>query len=230
LVLRDPMVDAKGNRTTWQGPCHIFGNRLYIPGDQLVVLDISSPLSPKIISKSPYGFGLHGPASGSGGPVLEYAIEPVPGLTNEQQFELAGPPGYGYENGLLLQESQISSRENALELYKLDVLASTRARFVRIAERKPTPMESLFHADHYSTLFLKGGKIYALNRDTSALNPIINIYSATGPHPLERIGHFGAISITGICPLSDGRCIVVGGTYEYQRSNKLWLLGPPPAH
>ena len=229
IPVRDPATDAKGAKISWQGIAHVFGHCLYSPGDQLVTLDISKPLSPKIVSITPYRM-LRGTVYGSGAGVLEYSFPSVPGLSAKERFLLAGPPGLGFEDGLLLQLIYSPSNEMALELYKLESLTETRARFVRIAERKPTLLESVFHNYSYDDIDFKGGRIYMVHHSYSALNATITVLTATGPHPLQLLGHFGLPRIEGFYPLDDGRCIVGGGSNPVQHGNKLWLVGPPPQH
>jgi hypothetical protein len=173
---------------------------------------------------------LRGTVYGSGAGVLEYSFPSVPGLSAKERFLLAGPPGLGFEDGLLLQLIYSPSNEMALELYKLESLTETRARFVRIAERKPTLLESVFHNYSYDDIDFKGGRIYMVHHSYSALNATITVLTATGPHPLQLLGHFGLPRIEGFYPLDDGRCIVGGGSNPVQHGNKLWLVGPPPQH
>lgn len=229
LPLRPIIKNAEGLTISWQLDGRVFGNRLYLPGDQLIILDIAKPLSPRIISKTPYGFP-KGTAYGTGAATLDSVIPPAPGLSDFDQFLLAGPPGIFDGREYLLQEYEVAPHEQALELYKLQSLSNGRARFIRIAERKPPLLESIFLGGGYDHLVFKGDKIYALQKNRSQINAIITVFSVTGPHPLQMLGHFGAPRIDGMVPLEDGRCLVATGTDSYRWSTQLLLLGPPPTH
>ncbi len=205
----------------------IWEGRLYVIGDHLVVLDLADPLSPKVISDTPFSFRFVNQASSAANTVgseIVLALPNVPGLPPMERLKAAiRKQWFSKFDGQVLCESI----EGALVESRLKSLNDTQAVFEVAARYEPMLLERIFGRNDYSAMELQNGLLYAGGGSSAYgyrgawVNPGLTVFDARDR--LRVIGHFAAPGAGQVsCPLPDGRALI-GGT-------KIWLVGPPPRH
>jgi hypothetical protein len=218
---------------------YVYGNRLYVMGSKMAILDISNPLAPKILSISPKAFNVDPwPLNelylgNNQGRQLVIHLPNIPGLPPKQRLEaaLAWACGTGETcfDGKIICEMLGQSGEY-VGVARLTKLTDKAATFERVGESSTTVLQSFFGTNNFSRLQMQNGLLYMRSqahfvgnsgtRLGAFLNPSINVFDVNGPGAPKLIGHFAAPGVTTIYPLPDGRAIVGG--------SQLWLVGPPP--
>jgi hypothetical protein len=193
---------------------YAVGNRLYVIGRRLIVLDITQPLSPRVISNVPfgysYGWGVYG-----ADPITRI-LPPVPGLSPRQKLQAVSKP-FCFEGDTICEWTG----EGRLMEYHLTQLTDSKAVFKKVGQYEPTLLEKLFGSGNVYDMRLQNGLLYlTTGYSGEATNPRIDVFDTRGPHPLRLIGHFAAPGVRTVFPLPDGTALVGG--------DKLWLIGPPP--
>jgi hypothetical protein len=193
------------------------GNRLYVIGPHLIVLDITIPLSPRVISDVPFGYSFGW--DHFGGDTFKVILPPVPGLSPRQRFEAVMKP-LCFDGDTLCEG--FGDNDVTLLCYHLAHLTEKNAVFEKVGQYKPTILENMFGSqDFFSRMMLQNGLLYVCQGYTDRVtNPHVDVFDTRGPHPLRLIGHFAAPGIRTVVPLPDGTALVGG--------DKLWLIGPPP--
>jgi len=208
-------------------------------GSKMAALDISDPLSPRILSISPKIFSFNPwplEAYHTGYDVdrpIIMELQPIPGLPAQQRLEAAlawaCESGSACFDGSLLCEMMGHDGEY-FGVARLTKLTEKAATFQRVGESSTTILQSIFGTSSYSRLQMQNGLLYMTsqahflgNQSIQAgaeLNPCINVFDVKGPGAPKLVGHFAAPGVSTVCPLPDGRAIVGG--------SQLWLVGPPP--
>jgi len=195
----------------------IWQNKLYVIGAYAVVLDISEPTAPRVISEQHLAGGFYGELEGSEKPVLW--LPPVPGLPPRQWLEAAVQRQvwtYRLDGDILCVGGT-----DGLRAFRLTKLTDVSATFKTIGEHKQTILDQLFGTSFDFEMRMQNGMLYTSGWGQGRINPSVSVFDAAGPAPLRMVGHFAAPgSDFHVCPLPDGRALV-GGT-------KIWLVGPPP--
>ena len=193
------------------------GNRLYAIGTRLIVLDITQPMAPRVISDVPFGYSF-GWNPRSVADKFTVILPPVPGVSPRERIRAITKGFSCFEGDILCT----LSGDNTLLAYRLTQLTKTKAVFEIIGQYKPTMLENMFGSiNYFGGMRLQNGLLYVSEGHPSALgNPHIDVFDTRGPHPLRLIGHFAAPGVRTVFPLPDGNALVGG--------DKLWLIGPPP--
>ncbi len=188
-------------------------DRLYVIGRRLIVLDITQPLSPRVISNVPFGYSYNW--RGYGADPITMIFPPVPGLSPRQKLQAASKP-FCFEGDTICEWT-----DGELMAYHLTLLTESKAVFKKVGQYKPTLLEKMFGSGNVSDMRLKNGLLYlSEGYSGETTNPRVNVFDTRGPHPLRLIGHFAAPGVRAVFPLPDGTALVGG--------DKLWLIGPPP--
>jgi hypothetical protein len=189
-------------------------DRLYVIGRRLIVLDITQPLAPRVISNVPFGYAFGWPMPDS--VTFTEILPPVPGLTPRQRLQAVNKP-YCFEGDTICEWTG----DGGLMAYHLTLLTESKAVFKKVGQYEPTLLEKMFGSGRRYDMRLQNGLLYLtagyLGETT---NPRVDVFDTRGPHPLRLIGHFAAPGIRTVFPLPDGTALVGG--------DKLWLIGPPP--
>jgi len=195
------------------------GDRLYVIGARLMILDITQPLMPRVISDVPFGYSFGWGSFGND--TFTELLPPVPNLSPTERLQAVTKPFLRLEGDILCQWLW---RDNVAVAYRLTQLTDTKAVFKKIGQYKPTLLEDIYGASNPLDLELQNGLLYVIQGYSGhgTMNPHISVFDTHGPHPLRLIGHFAAPGVRTVCPLPDGRALVGG--------DKLWLIGPPPSN
>jgi hypothetical protein len=189
------------------------GDRLYVIGNRLIILDITQPNAPHVISNVPFAYAFGWDLRG--GDTLTQILPPVPELSPRQRLQAV------IAFGCLEGDTLCTGSGEDLLAYRLVQLTGTKAVFQKIGEYKPTILENLFGSRSVLGMRLQNGLLYVSEGYPGATtNPHIDVFDARGPHPLRLIGHFAAPGVRTVFPMPDGTALVGG--------DKLWLIGPPP--
>ncbi|MGD0767748.1 MAG: hypothetical protein ABSB42_06075 [Tepidisphaeraceae bacterium] len=192
------------------------GDRLYVIASRLITLDITQPLTPRVISNVPFGYSFGWARRGNDS--LTEILPPVPTLSPRQRLQAVAHP-FSFEGDTLCEWLRVNN-DSTLLAYRLAQLTDTRAVFKMIGQYTPTLLEEIFGAPNPLDVELQNGLLYVSQYPGNTENPHIDVFDTRGPHPLRLIGHFAAPGVRTVCPLPDGRALVGG--------DKLWLVGPPP--
>ncbi len=211
---------------------HVWNDRLFVIGKELMVFDINDPKKPRPLpgptakdfyGPNPYRTPIEGPLVQH----LVFGLPEVPGLPPEERlkivfehFRLEG----SYERDTLCVWM---TRQNlpVLVAYHLTNLTDTTATFDEIGEFNPSFLERGFGMyGGWQPDRLQNGLLYHSDGGRSdVFNSAISVFDTRGSHPMRRIGHFAAPQAYMVQPLPNGQAIAGGG-------NKLYLVGPPPQH
>ncbi len=190
------------------------GDRLYVIGRRLIVLDITQPLAPRVISDVPFGYSFIWSPYGMD-PITEI-LPPVPGLSPRQKLQAVNNL-YCFEGDTICEWTD----DSGLLVYHLTHLTDSKAVFKKVGQYQPTLLEKLFGSGRPYDMRLQNGLLYlSAGYSGEATNPRVDVFDTRGPHPLRLIGHFAAPGVRTVFPLPDGNALVGG--------DKLWLIGPPP--
>jgi hypothetical protein len=200
---------------TWQ-------NKIYVMGSHLVILDVSEPLKPRVISDTPFKYSFDWfayPIAVPGGDRIVLLLPPVPDFPPRERLNAA--IGATFDRSVAFEGDILCTGRNILYAYKLKELNSTTATFEKIGQYQPTLLEKVFGVDNSWGIQLKNGLVYEGGGSYGPVfNTIISIFDTASRPPMKMIGHFAAPGVQGVCPLPDGRALFGG--------SKLWLVGPPP--
>jgi hypothetical protein len=218
---------AQGDQT-WP-LAYIWGDRFYVIGHKLVTVDISQPLSPRVISVVPLGYQERGGnglnfvsvSSWLDRYTMRYDLPQVPGLPAAQRLEAAlqvdTSGNAKVSDGKILFRTQ----GNLIMEFKLAKITPQFAIF-KLVGRTNDGMENLFTWGWPDNLRLRGNLLY-VPQNRYEYNPVVKVYTTNGGDPPKLVGHFAAQSSEMyVAPLADGRSIVAG--------SKIWLVGTPPRH
>lgn len=206
---------------------YIWHNRLYLIDRQFITVDISQPLSPRVISSVPLEFGYY--SKWLDRHTLSFTLPQIPDLPDAERMQIAIraerlqlPAG----RTVSIAQSPVCDGQilcqtdgNNIAEFQLQQLTSKTAIFKHIGTS--TNLETLFNRGWLGDFRLQGNLLYA-SETRGDLNPVIKVYATDGPARPRLVGHFSAESNQLFTdPLPDGRAIIAG--------SKIWLVGPPPA-
>jgi hypothetical protein len=199
-------------------------NRLYGLGDsQLLLMDITQPSVPTVISKTSFRYDLPASWQSFGGRQVTIILPEIPGLKSPQRLDLALSKLRGLL-GRWDQDVVVQLRDDAIGEYRLVKRSDTKANYDFVARYDRTFVERMFGGYADNTARTANGMLYTIQHGygDEFLNPYVTVLSLGGDHPLRVLGHFAAPGLQTIYPLPDGRAVGVG--------TKIWLIGPPPRH
>ncbi|HUB24378.1 MAG TPA: hypothetical protein VL992_03035, partial [Tepidisphaeraceae bacterium] len=197
--------------------------------EHVLMLDISTPLAPRLISNTALKAGqvAFGIDFSWDAPANQLHVYPNALLGLSAQQHMAAMLNFwgAFDGQIFATRSR-----DGIAAYRLEKIDHGRAVFDKIGQYKPSLLETVF-GDFFGfnglmqTLQIAGARLYFANPDSDwqhTVNSRITVFDLSGPQPMRVIGHFAAPTANLVCPLPDGRALVAG--------NKLWLVGPPPAH
>jgi hypothetical protein len=210
---------------------YAYQNRLYVIGTHLVILDISNPRAPRIISDVPFPdpFGSN---QMNVGKFTEH-LPQIPGLPPRQRLEAMLGMGAALQGDTYC----VGSNGNIIEFHLVQ-LTDLKAVFDLVGQYNSTILQRAFGASQHGNLKLVNGYLYdgvgdsdeydarffgnyyASSGNDAFFNPRTDVFDTRGSDPLRVVGHFAAPGARIVCPLPDGRALVGG--------DKLWLIGVPP--
>ncbi len=210
----------------------IWQNRLYVIGEDLVVLDISDPLKPVTVSDTSFGYAFNRWGISEEQRSWTLLLPPIRYLPARQRLEVAMK--YFRGAGTLEGDTFCVRTGRGLVEYRLAKLTDKEAVFEEVGEENRSMLEQIFGPTGWQKMKLQNGLLYVMewpswNRPRMGpglqtvpldLNPHISVYDTRGAHPMELVGHFASPGVEAVCPLSDGRAVVGGSS--------IWLVGVPP--
>jgi len=201
---------------------YVRRNRLYVISSHLVVLDISQPLKPRIISNTPFSWpDVPGSPEYQDMDRLVFTLPQVADLSPAERLE-ATMGSASYINLHSFDGEYLCIADgDVLVAYRLTDLNGITATFKKIGQYEPTILEDVFGLNPYGQMTVQNGLVYAQFYGRSAgVNSSISVFDLRSNPTLRLVGHFSAPGAEVVQPLPDGRAIVGG--------SKLWLIGPPP--
>ena len=195
--------------------------------EHVLMLDISTPLAPRLISNTALKAGqvAFGIDFSWDAPANQLHVYPNALLGLSAQQHMAAMLNFwgAFDGQIFATRSR-----DGIVAYRLEKIDHGEAVFDKIGQYKPSLLETVFGEimRYYpqNTLQIGNGELYAASGGDwqHTINSRITVFDLSGPQPMRVIGHFAAPTANLVCPLPDGRALVAG--------NKLWLVGPPPAH
>ena len=210
------------------------GDRAYVYGTRFVVVDLSRPGQPRVLSDVPWTGRATGMRMLDDHGRLTIRLVPFPGLSPAERldvalgiYEISGRSS-SFDGHTLVtyardDRDHTSNWYPDLGSYRLDALTPEAATFARLGEYHPTLLQRMAGGQaSWRGYTLSHGLVYndGINANHT-FNSSVSILNPTGPRPMQMIGHFAAPGASHVHPLADGRAIVGGG-------HTLWLVGPPP--
>lgn len=202
---------------------YVWKNHLYLIGHTLIMLDISNPRKPQLISSAPLGY----PEPGDGQQTdfmpdtdtLVFDLPNVPGLPPAQRLDFAMGSRREEFDGAVLCRFYYGE----LQEFRLSQLTDAQATFKLVGTIRPGLIDYLFGYAQSYDVHLQNGLFYVSQGYNGNFNPRVSVYQTRGPGAPRMIAHFASPgSVMSAAPLPDGRTIIVG--------SKIWLVGPPPNH